>query len=382
MTVAPESPPEHRRHPGRALGVAAALLTAVVAGCGDDPEPRPEPGAPAAQAPAVRGPQRTEGRESATIRAIRSRGRLNCGVNHSLPGFAYPDNRGVWRGFEVDYCRAVAAAVLGDREAVQFVPVSPTERFPALQAGEVDVLIRNTSHTFSRDADLGLDFAAIYYFDGQGFLAPRSLNLRSAAELAGARICVITGSTTELNLADFFRSRGLTFESVVVDRVEQARASYARQACDAITDDISGLASTRSVLDNPQAHVVLPDVVSKEPMGAVIRQGDDGWADVVRWTLYAMILGEEHGITSKNAEEMKRTSTDPQVRRLLGAEGNFGRMLGLSDDWGLQVLRQVGNYGEVFESNLGARSPLRLERGLNALWTADKPGLLYAPPIR
>jgi general L-amino acid transport system substrate-binding protein len=361
------------------LGVAALAL----ASCGDDAVNAPTPAAPAAQnqARTPQTPQRTDARESATVRAVRSRGRVNCGVNHSLPGFAYPDNRGEWRGFEVDLCRAVAAAVLGDRNLVQFVPLSPTERFAALQAGEIDVLIRNTSHTFSRDTDLGLDFAAIYYFDGQGFLVPRSLGLRSAAELAGARICIITGSTTELNLADFFRSRGLAFEPVVVDRVEQARASYARQACDAVTDDISGLASTRSVLDNPQAHVILPDVISKEPMGAVVRQGDDGWEGVVRWTIHAMILAEELGITSKNVEQM-RSSANPEIRRLLGVEGGFGRMMGVPDDWAYQLVRQVGNYGEVFETNLGARSPLRLQRGLNALWSAERPGLLYAPPVR
>ncbi len=381
MSLAPDSPADRRSPLRRAVPLAAVLLAVAVAGCGDDPAPATAtPQQPAAQ----QQPRTSQGavRESATLRAVRSRGRLNCGVNHSLPGFAYPDNRGVWRGFEVDYCRAIAAAVLGDREAVQFVPVSPTERFPALQAGEVDVLIRNTSHTFSRDADLGFDFAAIYYFDGQGFMVPRSLNLRSAAELAGARICVITGSTTELNVADFFRSRGLAYEPVVVDRVEQARASYARQACDAITDDISGLASTRSVLDNPQAHVLLPDVISKEPMASVVRQGDDAWEDIVRWTFYAMVLGEELGATSDNVEQLRGSSRDPELRRLLGADGQYGRMLGLSDDWAFQVLRQVGNYGEVFETNLGARSPLRLQRGLNALWRAEQPGLLYAPPIR
>jgi len=202
------------------------------------------------------------------------------------------------------------------------------------------------------------------------------------AELAGARICIITGSTSESNVSDYFRSRGLAYEPVVVDRVEQARASYARQACDAVTDDISGLASTRSVLDNPQAHVILPDVISKEPMGAVTRQGDDGWDDVVAWAFYAMVLAEELGITSQNVEEIRRTSNNPEIRRLLGVEGGFGRMLGVSDDWAFQVIRQVGNYGEVFETNLGERSPLRLQRGLNALWSADEPGLMYAPPVR
>jgi general L-amino acid transport system substrate-binding protein len=375
------------------------LLGLAVAACGDDPEPAGAQ-APAGERQAAPRAARADSRESETLRAVRSRGRLNCGVNHSLPGFAYPDNRGAWRGFEVDYCRAIAAAVLGDREAVQFVPVSPTERFATLQAGEMDVLIRNTSETFSRDSDLGLDFGPTYYFDGQGFLAPRSLNLRSAAELAGARICIITGSTSESNVSDYFRSRGLAYEPVVVDRVEQARASYARGACDAITDDISGLASTRSVLDNPQAHQILPEVISKEPMGAVTRHGDDGWDDVVRWTFHAMVLAEELGLNSRNVEEVRRLAGDanarqsapdantrrlansPEVRRLLGVEGGFGRMLGVSEDWAVQVIRQVGNYGEVFESNLGERSPLRLQRGLNALWTADQPGLMYAPPVR
>lgn len=364
--------------------LAAASLLGLQA-CDDGARaPAPavgDPAAPASSSPRTRA-QPSPSVDSATLRAVKSRGRLNCGVNHSLPGFAYPDDRGVWRGFEVDLCRAVAAAVLGDRDAVQFTPLSPAERFAALQAGEVDLLMRNTSETFSRDADLGLDFAGVYYFDGQGFLVPRSSILRSAAELGGARICVITGSTTELNLSDFFRARGLAYESVVVDRVEQARASYQRRACDAVTDDISALASTRSVMDNPAAHVILPDVISKEPMAAVVRQGDDGWTDTVRWTLAALVLAEELGVTSSNVKQLRETSTNPEVRRLLGVEGGFGRMLGLSDDWAFQAVSQVGNYGQLFETNLGARSPLRLERGLNALWSADPPGLMYAPPIR
>lgn len=365
----------------------AFVISALAAGlfaCGDDAD-APAPGAPAGRQGAQTGPQPPQARadrESATLRAVRARGRLNCGVNHSLPGFAFPDNRGVWRGFEVDLCRAMAAAVLGDREAVQFAPYTAVERFAALAAGEIDVLVRETSVTLSRDADLGLEFAGIYYFDGQGFLAPRSLTLSTAAELSGARICVITGSSTEIALADYFRSRGLTYEPVVVDRVEQARASYQRQACDAITDDVSALASTRSVLDNPQAHAILSDVISKEPMAAVVREGDDGWGDAVRWTLSAMILAEELKITSRNVEQLRQSSTDPEVRRLLGVEGSFGRTLGLPDDWAFQVIRQVGNYGEVFDANLGQRSPLRLERGLNALWNASPPGLMYAPPVR
>jgi len=366
----------------------ASVISALAAGllsCGDEEAPTATPGAqtpPQAQQQSRQPAPRAVARDSATLRAIRARNRVNCGVNHSLPGFAYPDNRGVWRGFEADICRALAAGVLGDRDAVQFAPYSATERFAALAAGEVDVLARETSITLSRDADLGLEFTGIYYFDGQGFLVPRGLNIRTAAELSGARICVITGSTTESALADYFRSRGLAYEPVVIDRVEQARASYQRQACDAVTDDISGLASTRSVLDNPQAHVILPDIVSKEPMALVVREGDDGWEDAADWILQAMILAEELGITSRNVEEMRRTSTNPEVRRLLGVEGNFGRMLGLPDDWAFQVIRQVGNYGEVFENNLGQRSPLRLERGLNALWNAEPSGLMYAPPVR
>ena len=371
------------RRAARAFVISA--LTVGLLSCGDEQAAPAQPQGGAA-APAPQGPQqpapRANARDSATLRAIRARNRLNCGVNHSLPGFAYPDNRGVWRGFEVDLCRAVAAAVTGDRDAVQFAPYSATERFAALTAGEIDLLIRESSETLGRDADLGLEFTRIYYFDGQGFLAPRALNIRTAAELSGARICVITGSTTELALADFFRSRGLSYEPVVVDRVEQARASYQRQACDALTDDVSGLASTRSVLDNPQAHVILPDVISKEPMSAVVREGDDGLEDAVSWTLHALILAEELGITSRNVVQMRQASTNPDVRRLLGAEGGFGRMLGLPDDWAFQAIRQVGNYGEIFDANLGQRSPLRLERGLNALWNAEPSGLMYAPPIR
>jgi general L-amino acid transport system substrate-binding protein len=369
----------------RAQAFVIGALTAGLLSCSDEQAPAQTPGAPAqpnAQPAPQQSQPRASARDSATLRAVRARNRVNCGVNHSLPGFAYPDNRGVWRGFEVDLCRAIAAAVIGDREAVQFAPYSATERFAALRAGEIDVLVRETSVTLSRDVDLGLEFTGVYYYDGQGIMAPRGLNIRSAAELSGARICVITGSTTESALADFFRSRGLSYEPVVVDRVEQARASYQRQACDALTDDISGLASSRSVLDNPQAHVILPDLISKEPMAAVVREGDPGWEDAVRWTLHAMILAEELGITSKNVVELRQTSTSPEVRRLLGVEPGFGRMMGIPEDWAFQVIRQVGNYGEVFEANLGQRSPLRLERGLNALWNAERPGLMYAPPVR
>ncbi|HEX8568576.1 MAG TPA: amino acid ABC transporter substrate-binding protein [Caulobacteraceae bacterium] len=366
---------------------ALALVLLGLAACGQDqenasdrrggpPAPAAVPGAPTA------GPAPANAKGGATLQAVKNRGRLLCGVHTGLAGFAYPDNRGVWRGFEVDFCRTLAASIFGDRDAVRFVPLSAQNRFTALQSGEVDILIRVSSQSFSRDANLGLDFVGVNYYDGQGFLVRRGLEVRTAPELSGARICVITGSTTELNLSDFFRSRGLNYESVVVDSVDQSRANYQREACDAVTDDISALASSRSVLDNPQAHVILPDVISKEPLGPWVRQGDDNWADVARWNLYAVLLAEELGVTSRNAEDLRKTSRNPEVRRLLGVEGSFGPMLGLREDWAFQAVRQVGNYGEIFEANLGARSPLKLQRGLNAQWSAQPSGLMYAMPLR
>ena len=366
---------------------ALALLLFGLTACGQDRENASDraegPPAPAAVpgAPAVK-PAPSTSKGGPTLQAVRNRGRLHCGVHTGLAGFAYPDNRGVWRGFEVDFCRTLAASIFGDRDAVRFVPLSAQNRFTALQSGEVDVLIRVSSQSFSRDANLGLDFAGVNYYDGQGFLVRRALNVRTAAELQGARICVITGSTTELNLADFFRSRGLQYEPVVVDSVDQSRANYQREACDAVTDDISALASSRSVLDNPQAHVILPDVISKEPLGPWVRQGDSNWGDIVRWNLYAVLLAEELGVTSKNVEQLRETSRNPEIRRLLGVEGGYGPMLGLREDWAAQAVEQVGNYGEIFETNLGARSPLKLQRGLNAQWSAEPSGLMYAMPMR
>jgi general L-amino acid transport system substrate-binding protein len=368
----------------RRAALVFALCSSLL-GCGRDEENKADQAqttaAPPTQTAAVP-PTPSPARESPTLRAVRGRGRLNCGVNPGLAGFAYPDSRGVWSGFDVDFCRATAVAVLGDRDAVVFRPLDLEQRFNALRAGEVDVLWRNTSHTLSRDAAQGLEFAGVSYYDGQGFMVRRSLGLRGAAELGGARVCVQTGSTSEQNAAEYFAGRKMTVEVVPVATDAQARAAYQREACDAYTADISTLASARSVLNDPAAHVILPDVISKEPLGPVVRQGDNAWADVVAWTLNAMILAEELGVTSKNVEEMRETSTNPEIRRLLGVEGGHGRMLGLDDDWAYQVIRQVGNYGEVFQSNLGQDSPLRLQRGLNALWNAEPPGLMYAPPIR
>ncbi|MDB5426699.1 MAG: lysine-arginine-ornithine-binding periplasmic protein [Phenylobacterium sp.] len=359
---------------------AAAFLILGLAGCGGGSNPPPAP-TPAGKAPAPIS-TRYKATPSKVLNAVRKRGYLACGVNPGLPGFAYPDVRGVWRGFDVDFCRAVAAAVLGDANKVRFTPISALDRFSALQKGQIDLLSRNTSWSFSRDAGLGLDFAAITYFDGQGFLAPKALGLTSAQELSGARICVQAGTVTVDNLADFFRARGLTYKPVVVASEAEARRLYENDGCDVFTADISALAGSRSVLNNPGAHVILPDVISKEPLGPVVRQNDPVWADIVRWTVYATVLGEELGLTSKTVAQARETASDPQTRRLLGVEGDYGAMLGLPRDWAYQVIRQVGAYHEIFDRDVGARSPLKLDRGLNALWSAPKPGLLYAPPMR
>jgi general L-amino acid transport system substrate-binding protein len=320
--------------------------------------------------------------KSPTLAAIKRRGRLNCGVHQGLVGFAYTDNRGQWRGFDVDFCRATAAAVLGDADAVRFVPLSASDRFTALNDGRIDVLWRNSSWTMSRDAGEGFVFAGINYYDGQGFLVRRSLNLNSATELTGARVCVQSGSTSQANAADYFRSRGIEYRPVVFETEEAARDAYGREDCDAFSADISALAAARTVLTNPNEHVILSDVASKEPLGPVVKSGDERWASTVRWTLNALMLAEELGVTKANAEDQFKTATDPRVRRLLGAEGEFGPMLGLSDDWAKDAVESVGNYGEIFDRNLGSQSTLDLARGLNAQWNARPAGLIYGLPIR
>jgi general L-amino acid transport system substrate-binding protein len=359
---------------------AAALAILTLSACDGGSKP------PAAPTPADRAAARLTTHYKATpskvLNAVRKRGYVACGVNPGLPGFAFPDPRGAWRGFDVDICRAVAAAVLGDAQKVRFTPVKGEDRFSALQRGEIDILSRNTSWSFSRDAGLGLDFAATTYFDGQGFLAPKALGLTSAAELSGARICVQAGTASQDNLADFFRARGLNYKPVVVASEAEARRLYENDGCDVFTADVSALAGSRSVLNNPGAHVILPDVISKEPLGPVVRQNDPVWADIVRWTVYATILGEELGLTSKTVAQARETASDPQTRRLLGVDGDYGALLGLNRDWAYQVIRQVGAYHEIFRRDIGADSALKLDRGLNALWSAPKPGLLYAPPFR
>jgi general L-amino acid transport system substrate-binding protein len=362
---------------------AAAVLgaTLVLAACSPDPRPKaPAQAIPKAQSAA---PGRVfKAVPSKTLASVRKRGWLACGVNPGLPGFAYPDDRGNWRGFDVDICRAVAAATLGDARAVHFVPVSAEARLAALTSGQIDILSRNTSWTFARDAGMGVDFPAVTYFDGQGFLAPKALALTSAGELNGARICVQAGTASQANLADFFKARGLKYREVLVADDAQARERYQADGCDAFTADVSALAASRSVMNTPNAHEILPDVISKEPLGPVVRQDDPTWTDIVRWTVYATLLAEELKVSSRTAADLKANSQDPRVRRLLGVEGGFGAILGLKDDWAFEAIRQVGAYDEIFRRNVGDGSALKLGRGLNALWNAPQPGLMYPPPIR
>ncbi|MGH6897599.1 MAG: amino acid ABC transporter substrate-binding protein [Geminicoccaceae bacterium] len=312
--------------------------------------------------------------------AVKEQGFIQCGVSTGLAGFSNPDDAGNWSGIDVDVCRAVAAAVFGDADAVRFTPLTSKERFTALQSGEVDVLSRNTTWTLNRDTALGLDFVGVTYYDGQGFMVPEALGVKSALELDGAAVCVQTGTTTELNLADYFRANNMSFTPVVFERPDEARAAYEQGRCDAYTTDASGLYAQRTGLSNPEEHIVLPEIISKEPLGPVVRHGDNEWGDVVRWTLYAMVEAEEFGVTSQNVDDMKANSTNPGVRRLLGVEGDMGKGLGLPNDWGYQIIAQVGNYGEIFERNIGMGTPLQIERGLNALWTDG--GLQYAMPVR
>jgi general L-amino acid transport system substrate-binding protein len=359
---------------------AMAMLGLFLVGCERQATPSPEPAPAAAKAPA--GPLVYTPAKSPTLAAVRQRGYLACGVHPGLPGFAFPDARGVWKGFDVDICRTIAAATLGDAGKVRFIPMTAQDRFTALQKGQIDVLARNTSWTFARDAGLGLDFAAVTYYDGQGFLAPRSLAVTSAEELSGARICVQAGTASEANLTEWFNVRGLRYRPVVAASEDDARRLYEEEACDVFSADVSALAASRSVLSNPGAHVILPDVISKEPLGPVVRQGDPTWTDIVRWAVHATILAEELGLTSRTVEAARETASDPQTRRLLGLEGELGPLLGLPSDWAYQVIRQVGAYHEIFRRDIGADSALNLDRGLNALWSAPRPGLMYAPPMR
>jgi len=318
---------------------------------------------------------------AATLDDVKARGKLNCGVSTGLAGFSNPDANGKWEGFDVAVCRAVAAAVLGDSEAVEFVPTTGKTRFTALASGEIDMLARNTTWTLSRDADLKFTFVGVNYYDGQGFMVPKALGVSSAKELDGATVCIQTGTTTELNLADFFRKNNMNYEPVPIETNAEAQQQYLAGACDVYTTDASGLASTRATFEDPSAHAVLPEIISKEPLGPLVRHGDDAWADITRWTLNALIAAEEMGITSANVGEMAGAAGDnPEINRLLGTEGNLGEMLGLPADWAVKAISAGGNYGEIFEATIGESTPIGLARGLNAQWTDG--GLIYTPPFR
>ncbi|MFZ8868133.1 MAG: amino acid ABC transporter substrate-binding protein [Paracoccaceae bacterium] len=311
---------------------------------------------------------------------VKARGTLNCGVTTGVPGFAQPDAEGVWQGFDVAVCRAVAAAVLGDGSAVEFVPTTGKTRFTALASGEIDMLARNTTWTFSRDVDLKFEFTGVNYYDGQGFMVPKALGVASATELDGATVCIQTGTTTELNLADFFRSNNMSYEPVPIETGSEAIAQYLAGACDVYTTDASALAANRANFETPGDHMVLPEIISKAPLGPLVRHGENNWGDIVRGSLNALITAEELGVTSANMAEMAAGTNNPEINRLLGTEGNLGEMLGLDAEWAKRAIMVGGNYGEVFESNIGSATIIGLARGLNSQWTDG--GLIYSPPFR
>ena len=318
--------------------------------------------------------------QAQTLAAVQAAGELKCGINTGLPGFANTDDDGNWEGFDVAYCRALAAAVLGDSDAIAFVNLTGKTRFPALQAGEIDVLARNTTWTFSRDVDLGLTFVGVNYYDGQGFIGRTALGIMSATELDGASVCIQTGTTTELNLADFFRTNNMSYEPVPIEDNAEARAAYEAERCDVYTTDASGLAATKATFDDPDAHMVFPEIVSKEPLGPLVRQGDDQWADIARWVLNALIIAEELGVTQDNVMEMAGGTDSPEINRMLGTEGSYGEMLGLEPDWAVHAIAAEGNYAEIFDRYVGPDTKLGLQRGVNALYKDG--GILYAPPFR
>ncbi len=321
------------------------------------------------------------GAQAGTLEDVKARGELNCVVTTGVAGFGAPDDSGKWAGFDVDFCRAVAAAVLGDGEKVNFVPTTGKTRFTVLNSGEGDILFRNTTETMSRDADLKMTFLPVNYYDGQGFMIPSALGVTSAKDLDGASICIQTGTTTELNLADYFRTNGISYEPVPVETNAEAQTNYLGGRCDVFTTDASGLASTRASFEKPGEHIILPEIISKEPLGGAVRHGDDQWADIGKWVVNAIIAAEELGVTQDNIEEMGKAAGDnPSVNRLLGTEGDFGSMIGLDAKWAYRAIAAGGNYGEIFDRNIGPDTAIGLERGLNAQWKDG--GILYAAPIR
>jgi len=314
-----------------------------------------------------------------TLKTVKDRGQLSCGVSQGLPGFSAPDDKGNWAGLDVDICRAIAAAIFNDAAKVKFVPLSAKDRFTALQSGEIDVLSRNTTWTLSRDTSLGANFTGVTYYDGQGFLVKKSLKVNSALELNSASVCVQTGTTTEQNLADYFKGNNMKYEVIAFSTADETVKAYESGRCDVFTSDVSQLYAERLKLSNPADHAVLPEVISKEPLGPMVRHGDDQWFDIVKWTLFAMVDAEELGITQKNVDEMAK-SDKPELKRAFGTDGNLGEQLGLTKDFMSRIVKAVGNYGESFDRNVGAGSKLGIARGLNQLW--NKGGIQYAPPIR
>lgn len=316
---------------------------------------------------------------AATLDDVKAKGFVQCGVSQGLPGFSNPDANGEWSGLDVDFCRGVAAAVFGDGSKAKFTPLSAKERFTALQSGEVDVLSRNTTWTMSRDTQLGLAFGPVNYYDGQGFMVRTSMNINSALELSGASICTNTGTTTELNVADYFRANNMEYELVAFEKADEVVAAYDAGRCDVYTTDQSGLYAQRLKLTNPGEHKVLPEIISKEPLGPAVRQGDEQWFNIIKWVHYATLNAEELGVTQANVAEMA-TGENPEAKRLLGTEGEFGTAIGLSNDWAANVIKAVGNYGEIFDRNVGPNTPLGIARGANAQWA--KGGLQYGIPVR
>jgi general L-amino acid transport system substrate-binding protein len=314
-----------------------------------------------------------------TLKTVKDRGMVACGVSQGLPGFSNPDDKGNWTGIDVDVCRAIAAAIFDDPTKVKYVPLSAKDRFTALQSGEIDVLSRNTTWTLSRDTSLGANFAGVNYYDGQGFLVKKSLKVNSALELNSASVCVQTGTTTEQNLADYFKANNMKYEVIAFAGADETVKAYESGRCDVFTTDVSGLYAERLKLSNAADHVVLPEVISKEPLGPMVRHGDDQWFDIVKWTLFGMIDAEELGINQKNLDEMVK-SDKPDLKRAMGTDGNFGEQLGLTKDWLVRIIKSVGNYGEIYERNVGTGSKLQIARGINQLW--NKGGIQYAPPIR
>jgi general L-amino acid transport system substrate-binding protein len=314
-----------------------------------------------------------------TLRAVKERGTLNCGVSQGLLGFSSMDDKNIWTGFDVDICRAVAAAIFGDSAKVSFMPLDAAARFAALQSNQIDVLSRNSTWTMSRESSLGLMFAGVAYYDGQGFLLRRDTGIDTALQLRGKTICTQTGTTTELNLSDYFRANDMTLKVLALGTAEESRKAYDDRKCDVLTSDVSQLYAERLKLSAPDSHIILPEVISKEPLGPAVRQGDDQWFNLVKWTLYSLINAEELGVKSTTVEDAVK-SPNPNIRRLIGTEGEFGEQLGLSKDWAARAVRAVGNYGEIYERNVGTQSRLSIPRGLNALWTQG--GIQYAPPVR